>query len=92
MEDVQYLVEDVWTFCSAFKDSSDLDGLDFVRWDRQRDWSPWNCILLPTEEISSHLEVEDLHQVRPYPQDPTVDASLSLFVKISKFYIFKFEF
>lgn len=68
VEDVQYLVEDVWTFCSAFKDSSDLDDLDFVRWDRQRDWSPWNCILLPTEETSSHLEVKDLHKVRPYPE------------------------
>eukprot|EP00066_Takifugu_rubripes_P016135 XP_011605401.1 PREDICTED: IQ and ubiquitin-like domain-containing protein [Takifugu rubripes] len=63
VEDVQYLVEDVWTFCSAFKDRSDLDALDFVRWDRRRDWSPWNCILLPTEETSSHLEVKDLHKV-----------------------------
>lgn len=70
MEDVQYLVEDVWTFCSAYEDGSDLDGLDFVRWDRGTDWSPWNCILLPTDQTSSHLEVEDLHKVRPHTHDP----------------------
>lgn len=62
VEDIQYLVADVWTFCSA-KESSDLDELDFVRWDRGRAWSPWNCILLSKEETSSHLEVEDLQQV-----------------------------
>lgn len=68
VEDMQYLVEDVWTFCSA-KESSDLDRLDFVRWDRRRAWSPWNCILLPKEETSSHLQVEDLQQVRPHPHN-----------------------
>ncbi|CAG01073.1 unnamed protein product [Tetraodon nigroviridis] len=61
-EDLRYLVEDVWTFCPA-KESSHLDGLDLVRWDRRRAWSPWNCFLLPREESSSHLQVEDLQQV-----------------------------
>lgn len=65
-EDVRYLLEDVWTFCSA-KESSDLDRLDLVRWDRRRAWSPWNCLLLPREETSSHLQVPDLQQVGPHP-------------------------
>lgn len=73
VEDVQYLVEDVWTFCPA-KESSDLDRLDFVRWDRRKAWSPWNCILLPKEETSSHLEVKDLEQVGPHPHDHTLPS------------------
>lgn len=77
MEDLQYLVEDVWTFCSA-KDSSALDGLDFIRWDRQKDWSPWNCILLPREETWSHREVKDLHQVGPPHQSSSALSELQL--------------
>ena len=75
VEDIQFLVEDVWTFCSA-KESSELDGLDLVRWDRRRAWSPWNCILLPRAETDSHLEVEHLgqvgcsHSTRPHPPPP----------------------
>ncbi|KAL7402441.1 hypothetical protein ABVT39_015015 [Epinephelus coioides] len=61
-EDVQYLVEVVWASCSALHASSDLYNLVFVRWERQRDWSPWNCILLSKEETSAHLEVEDVHK------------------------------
>lgn len=63
VEDVRYLVEVVWASRSALQASSDLYNLVFVRWERQRDWSPWNCILLSKEETSAHLEVEDVHKV-----------------------------
>ncbi|KAG8012394.1 IQ and ubiquitin-like domain-containing protein [Nibea albiflora] len=62
VEDMRYLVEVVWTSRSALQASKDLFNLVFVRWERQRDWSPWNCILLSKEEISAHLQVEDVHK------------------------------
>ncbi|XP_023275715.1 IQ and ubiquitin-like domain-containing protein [Seriola lalandi dorsalis] len=61
-EDVRYLVEVVWASRSAFHASSDLYNLVFVRWEHRRDWSPWNCILLSKEEMSAHLEVQDVHK------------------------------
>ncbi|KAI3371743.1 hypothetical protein L3Q82_023600 [Scortum barcoo] len=60
VEDVKYLVEVVWASRSALNASSDLYNLVFVRWERRKDWSPWNCILLSKEETSAHLEVEDV--------------------------------
>ncbi|KAM7397307.1 hypothetical protein PAMP_020291 [Pampus punctatissimus] len=62
VEDMRYLVEVVWASHSALHAGSDLYDLVFVRWDRHRDWSPWNCILLSREETSAHLEVEDVHK------------------------------
>ncbi|XP_041795735.1 IQ and ubiquitin-like domain-containing protein [Chelmon rostratus] len=62
-EDVRYLVEVVWASRSALNGSRDLYSLVFVRWDRRRDFSPWNCILLSKEETSAHMEVEDVHKV-----------------------------
>lgn len=65
VEDMRFLVEVVWASRSALRASSDLYDLVFVRWERQRDWSPWNCILLSKEEASAHMEVEDVHKVCP---------------------------
>ncbi|CAJ1056035.1 IQ and ubiquitin-like domain-containing protein [Xyrichtys novacula] len=62
VEDVKYLVEVIWESRSALHGGSDLYSLMFVRWERHRDWSPWNCILLSKEETSAHLEVEDVHK------------------------------
>lgn len=70
---MRYLVEVLWASRSALHASSDLYDLVFVRWERQRDWSPWNCILLSKEEATAHLEVEDVHEVSP-PAD-TADRS-----------------
>ncbi|KAM3608973.1 uncharacterized protein V6R79_007803 [Siganus canaliculatus] len=62
VEDVRYLVKVVWASCSALSGSKDLDDLVFIRWDRQTDWSPWNCILLSKYETAAHMEVDDLHK------------------------------
>ncbi|KAK2842772.1 hypothetical protein Q5P01_012972 [Channa striata] len=62
VEDVRYLLEVVWASRSALQTSSDIYNLLFVRWEQRRDWSPWNCILLCKEEISAHLEVQDVHK------------------------------
>ncbi|XP_068595023.1 IQ motif and ubiquitin-like domain-containing protein [Brachionichthys hirsutus] len=62
-EDMKYLVEAVWASRSALNGSSDPDDLVFARWDSQRDWSPWNCILLSKEESLAHMTIDDVHQV-----------------------------
>ncbi|XP_018560559.1 LOW QUALITY PROTEIN: IQ and ubiquitin-like domain-containing protein [Lates calcarifer] len=62
VEDLRYLVRVVWASCSALNASTDLYNLVFVRWERKRDWSPWNCILLSKEETSAHMEVQDVHK------------------------------
>ncbi|XP_028440129.1 IQ and ubiquitin-like domain-containing protein isoform X2 [Perca flavescens] len=62
VEDLRYLVDVVWASRSALHASRDLYNLVFVRWERRRDWSPWNCILLSKEETSAHLDVEDIHK------------------------------
>uniref|UniRef100_A0A3Q4HB78 IQ motif and ubiquitin domain containing n=1 Tax=Neolamprologus brichardi TaxID=32507 RepID=A0A3Q4HB78_NEOBR len=66
VQDMQYLVEAVWASRSALSANVDLYNLVFVRWDRQKDWSPWNCILLSKEETSAHLETYDttlIHEI-----------------------------
>ncbi|XP_019737359.1 IQ and ubiquitin-like domain-containing protein [Hippocampus comes] len=60
VEDIQYLVEVIWGSRSALSGSSDLYSLVLVRWERHKDWSPWNCVLLCKEETDAHLLVEDL--------------------------------
>ncbi|XP_054632292.1 IQ and ubiquitin-like domain-containing protein isoform X2 [Dunckerocampus dactyliophorus] len=62
-EDLQYLVEVIWGTHSALSACNDPFSLALVRWERHKDWSPWNCILLSKEETSAHLQVEDVHKV-----------------------------
>uniref|UniRef100_A0A3Q1G8Y6 IQ motif and ubiquitin domain containing n=1 Tax=Acanthochromis polyacanthus TaxID=80966 RepID=A0A3Q1G8Y6_9TELE len=62
VEDIRYLIEVVWLSQSALNASSDLYNLMLVRWEHQKDWSPWNCILLSKEEASAHFEVEDVNK------------------------------
>ncbi|XP_028287017.1 IQ and ubiquitin-like domain-containing protein [Parambassis ranga] len=67
VEDMKYLVDTIWASRSALNKDSDLDNLVFLRWDRLRDWSPWNCILLSKQETSAHLKVEDIHKTYGTP-------------------------
>ncbi|XP_061628722.1 IQ and ubiquitin-like domain-containing protein [Phyllopteryx taeniolatus] len=67
VEDIQYLVEVVWGARSALSGSGDLFGLVLVRWERRKDWSPWNCVLLSKDETDAHLQVEDLLKVYDLP-------------------------
>lgn len=63
VEDVRYLVEMVWASRSVLHGSGDLYDLVLVRWDRWREWSPWNCILLSKNEAKAHTELEDINKV-----------------------------
>ncbi|XP_077424825.1 IQ motif and ubiquitin-like domain-containing protein isoform X2 [Vanacampus margaritifer] len=67
VEDIQYLVEFIWGSRSALSGTSDLYSLVLVRWDRNKDWSPWNCVLLCKDETDAHLLVEDLLKVYDVP-------------------------
>ncbi|XP_077600274.1 IQ motif and ubiquitin-like domain-containing protein [Stigmatopora nigra] len=67
MEDIQYLVEVIWGTRSALSGNGDLFSLVLVRWDREKDWSPWNCVLLCTDEIDAHLQVQNVHEVYDFP-------------------------
>lgn len=62
VEDVRYLIEVIWSSQSALLACYDLYNLVLVRWDRLKDWSPWNCILLSKEEVSAHLQLQDIHK------------------------------
>lgn len=60
--DLRYLVEDIWNSQSALSAWSDLYDLVLVRWDKDEEWAPWNCILLTKDEATSHFQVENLEK------------------------------
>lgn len=75
VEDVRYLVEVVWASRSVLHGSGDLYDLVLVRWDRWKDWSPWNCILLSKNEAKAHMELEDINKVRTHADIPPETGS-----------------
>jgi len=42
---------------------ADLQKLCLGRWDVTKDWTPWNCVLLTTDEMRAHNEVTDIKEV-----------------------------
>ena len=41
----------------------DLFELILVRWNVTEHWSPWNCILLTTDEARAHVKLDDPEKV-----------------------------
>lgn len=62
-KDIHYLVTQIWHSHSAISENKDLYNLRMVRWQKDVDWSPWNCILLTLEEGKAHVKVENLEKV-----------------------------
>eukprot|EP00057_Strongylocentrotus_purpuratus_P004505 XP_003728839.1 PREDICTED: IQ and ubiquitin-like domain-containing protein isoform X1 [Strongylocentrotus purpuratus] len=58
--DLRYLVVDIWNTQSALSSWEDLYDLVLVRWDKDEEWSPWNCILLTKDEAKAHSQIDDL--------------------------------
>ncbi|KAJ7997673.1 hypothetical protein DPEC_G00214580 [Dallia pectoralis] len=58
-QDMKYLVDVVWGAQSALSAWSDMHDLVMVRWEGPWEWSPWNCVLLNSEEAAAHNKVED---------------------------------
>ncbi|XP_076185980.1 IQ motif and ubiquitin-like domain-containing protein isoform X4 [Aptenodytes patagonicus] len=61
-QDLQYMTENIWGCQSALSACSDLYELVMVRWDKQREWSPWNTILLTKDEADAHLRLCNLQE------------------------------
>ncbi|XP_004677228.2 PREDICTED: IQ and ubiquitin-like domain-containing protein [Condylura cristata] len=57
LQDIQYLTEKIWASQSVLSAWNDLNDLVMVRWDKNLEWSPWNCILLTKDEGAAHLKL-----------------------------------
>lgn len=58
--DLRYLVENIWATQSSLSAWTDLYDLVLVRWDKDEEWSPWNCILLTKDEAQAHSRIDNL--------------------------------
>ena len=61
--DIQYMVESIWNSQSILSATTDIYQLHFVRWNKEEEWSPWNCILLTSDEADAHLKLKNLELV-----------------------------
>uniref|UniRef100_A0A8D8TEM7 IQ and ubiquitin-like domain-containing protein n=3 Tax=Cacopsylla melanoneura TaxID=428564 RepID=A0A8D8TEM7_9HEMI len=57
-----YLVNVIWDGRSAITEASEISSLQCIRWDRTQDWSPWNCIVLTTQEAELHENINDVKE------------------------------
>ncbi|XP_036912388.1 IQ and ubiquitin-like domain-containing protein [Sturnira hondurensis] len=62
LQDIQYLIENIWVSQSALSAWKDLNDLVMVRWDKSLEWSPWNCILLTKDEGVAHLKLTSIEE------------------------------
>ncbi|XP_048193625.1 IQ and ubiquitin-like domain-containing protein [Perognathus longimembris pacificus] len=62
LNDIRYLIENIWASQSVLSACKDIDELVMVRWDKSMEWAPWNCILLTKEEGEAHLKVQNIEQ------------------------------
>ncbi|XP_051031720.1 IQ and ubiquitin-like domain-containing protein isoform X2 [Phodopus roborovskii] len=62
LQDIKYLTENIWASQSILSAWDDLNDLVMVRWDKNVQWSPWNCILLTKDEGEAHLKMESIEQ------------------------------
>uniref|UniRef100_A0ACB8FPR6 Uncharacterized protein n=3 Tax=Sphaerodactylus townsendi TaxID=933632 RepID=A0ACB8FPR6_9SAUR len=56
------MVENFWGSQSALSASDDLYDLVMVRWEKYREWAPWNTILLTKDEAEAHLKLTNLEK------------------------------
>ncbi|KAL1777761.1 IQ and ubiquitin-like domain-containing protein [Sigmodon hispidus] len=62
LQDIKYLTETIWASQSILSAWDDLNDLVMVRWDKNVEWSPWNCILLTKDEAVAHLKLQNIEQ------------------------------
>ncbi|KAK9884429.1 hypothetical protein WA026_007276 [Henosepilachna vigintioctopunctata] len=61
--DIYHLITQIWHAHSAVSECKDIYNLRLVRWRKDVDWSPWNCILLTLQEGKAHVKIENLEEV-----------------------------
>ncbi|XP_068943212.1 IQ motif and ubiquitin-like domain-containing protein [Petaurus breviceps papuanus] len=62
LQDLQYLIENIWASQSILSAWNDLYDLVIVRWNKTQEWAPWNCILLTNDEANAHLRMKNLEE------------------------------
>ncbi|XP_012532008.2 IQ and ubiquitin-like domain-containing protein [Monomorium pharaonis] len=62
-QDIYYLVNHIWQGQSAISKISDLFLLRMVRYQKNVEWAPWNCILLTKDEADIHYYINDLAMI-----------------------------
>ncbi|XP_077896421.1 IQ motif and ubiquitin-like domain-containing protein isoform X2 [Ictidomys tridecemlineatus] len=62
LQDIQYLMENIWASQSVLSAWDDINDLVLVRWDKNLEWSPWNCILLTKDEAVAHLKLTNIEE------------------------------
>lgn len=62
LQDIQYLVENIWASQSVLSAWDDINDLVMVRWDKSLEWSPWNCVLLTKDEAVAHLKLTSIEE------------------------------
>ncbi|KAL7062317.1 hypothetical protein AAHC03_0148 [Spirometra sp. Aus1] len=60
VEDVYFLVNDVWDNKSALSGCSQLADLVLCRWHVADPWAPWNTFLVTRKEAELHYDLESL--------------------------------
>lgn len=62
-QDIYYLVNHIWQGQSAVSKTRDLFFLRMVRYQKDVEWAPWNCILLTKDEADIHYYIKDLAMI-----------------------------
>ncbi|XP_012232553.2 IQ motif and ubiquitin-like domain-containing protein [Linepithema humile] len=61
--DIYHLINHIWHGRSVVSKDNDLFHLRLVRYQKDVEWAPWNCILLTKDEADIHYRIEDLATV-----------------------------
>ncbi|XP_067127120.1 IQ motif and ubiquitin-like domain-containing protein isoform X1 [Centruroides vittatus] len=61
--DIRYLVEKIWKNQSPISGNTNLDDLVLTRWNRDKEWMPWNSILLTEDEAEAHDKIESISDI-----------------------------
>lgn len=62
-QDIYHLVNHIWQGHSAVSNTRDLFILRMVRYQKDVEWAPWNCILLTKDEADIHNYIDDLSAI-----------------------------
>jgi len=57
--DIYHLVNHIWQGQSAVSKTRDLFILRMIRYQKNIEWAPWNCILLTKDEADIHYYIND---------------------------------
>ncbi|XP_033610345.1 IQ and ubiquitin-like domain-containing protein, partial [Cryptotermes secundus] len=62
-KDFYNLIVNIWHCRSPLSEVAETHKLRLGRWDVTKDWTPWNCILLTSDEMRAHTEVKNIEEV-----------------------------